>query len=93
LRPLVLSGGATGIEMRFDPFNDGMNGGAKDGSIVLLRNSNILLPPKVITSNDISSRPHQMEGASTLHPSGSPQTFELHQNFAHNPNSLDRLLP
>ena len=44
VRPLVLSGGATGIEMRFDPFNDGSNAIAKDGSIVLLKNSNILLP-------------------------------------------------
>jgi hypothetical protein len=41
---LVLSGGATGIEMRFDPFNDGSNAIGKDGSIVLLKNSNILLP-------------------------------------------------
>lgn len=44
VRPLVLSGGATGIEMRFDPFNDGSNAIGKDGSIVLLKNSNILLP-------------------------------------------------
>lgn len=58
VRPLVLSGGATGIEMRFDPFNDGLNAGvAKDGSIVLLKNSNILLPPHVVTSNDINHRP------------------------------------
>lgn len=60
VRPLVLSGGATGIELRFDPFNDASNPIGKDGSIVLLKNSNILHPSQVITSNDINQRPNEV---------------------------------
>jgi hypothetical protein len=46
--------------MRFDPFNDGSNPIGKDGSIVLLKNSNILHPSQVITSNDLNQRPNEV---------------------------------
>ena len=52
IRPLEISNGATGIEMRFDAYNDGGNALGKDGSMILLKNSNILLPTSLMNRLD-----------------------------------------
>jgi hypothetical protein len=60
VRPLEISNGATGIEMRFDAFNEGGNAIGKDGSMVLLKNSNILLPTSFMFKQEV--RPAKMQG-------------------------------
>jgi hypothetical protein len=59
VRPLEFQNGGTGIEMRFDAF--GSNAIGKDGSMLLLKNTNIF---PISHKNE---RPDKIVGASTLH--------------------------